>query len=219
MALINPCGWIAYAGDGDGKDDSEGKGKRAGEDSGDGADEGEGGEGRTSAASASSSGANSGGAFLSSKRRHGVLAVVGWGALVPAGVALARFDPFWFYAHVAAQGLGSVVGVLAVVAGFKLDDDEGPVAAHKAIGIVVVVGAGLQATALLARPAKETKARRYWNWYHHNVGRAAVALGVANIFYGLSLANERQEWSYVYGIFVGIFAVVFLVLEEWRRSH
>ena len=152
-----------------------------------------------------------------------MLAVVRWGALVPAGVALARFfkrlDPFWFYAHVAAQGLGSVVGVLAVVAGFKLDDDEGPVAAHKAIGIVVVVGAGLQATALLARPAKETKARRYWNWYHHNVGRAAVALGVANIFYGLSLANERQEWSYVYGIFVGIFAVVFLVLEEWRRSH
>ena len=154
MALINPCGWIAYAGDGDGKDDGEGKGKRAGEDSGDGADEGEGGEGRTSAASASSSGANSGGAFLSSKRRHGVLAVVGWGVLVPAGVALARFfkhlDPFW---------------------------------------------------------------------YHHNVGRAAVALCVANIFYGLSLANERQEWSYVYGIFVGIFAVVFLVLDEWRRRH
>jgi len=225
--LINSRGRITYAGDGDGdgagEEGGEGKkSKRAGEDSGDGDDEGKG-ERRTSPASASSSGANGGGAFLSSKRRHGVLAVVGWGVLVPAGVALARFskrfDPFWFYAHVAAQGLGSVVGVLAVVAGFKLDDDEGPVAAHKAIGIVVVVGAGLQATALLARPAKETKARRYWNWYHHNVGRAAVALGVANIFYGLSLANERQEWSYVYGIFVGIFAVVFLVLEEWRRSH
>ncbi|RLN21668.1 hypothetical protein C2845_PM07G31310 [Panicum miliaceum] len=208
-------------GDGNGDDDGEGKGKkskRAGEDdSGDGDDEGKG-ERRTSPASASSSGGNGGGAFLSAKRRHGVLAVV-----VPAGVALARFfkrlDPFWFYAHVAAQGLGCVVGVLAVVAGFRLDDDEGPVAAHKAIGIAVVVGAGLQAMALLARPAKETKARRYWNWYHHNVGRVAVALGVANIFYGLLLANERQEWSYVYGIFVGIFAVVFLVLEEWRRRH
>ncbi|RLN05022.1 hypothetical protein C2845_PM13G16020 [Panicum miliaceum] len=216
-------------GDGDGDDDGEeggeGKGKkskRAGEDSGDDDDEGKG-ERRTSPASASSSGASGGGAFLSAKRRHGVLAVVGWGVLVPAGVALARFfkrlDPFWFYAHVAAQGLGSVVGVLAVVAGFRLDDDEGPVAAHKAIGVVVVVGAALQAMALLARPAKETKARRYWNWYHHNVGRAAVALGVANIFYGLSLASERQEWSYVYGVFVGIFAVVFLVLEEWRRRH
>ncbi|KAG2602540.1 cytochrome b561 and DOMON domain-containing protein At3g07570-like [Panicum virgatum] len=211
-------------GDGEGEEGGEGKkSKRAGEDSGDGDDEGKG-ERRTSPASASSSGDNGGGAVLSSKRRHGVLAVVGWGVLVPAGVALARFfkrlDPFWFYAHVAAQGLGCVVGVVAVVAGFKLDDaDEGRFAAHKAIGIAVVVGAVLQATALLARPAKDTKARRYWNWYHHNVGRAAVALGVANIFYGLSLANERQEWSYVYGIFVGILAVVFLVLEEWRRNH
>jgi cytochrome b561 len=150
-----------------------------------------------------------------------VLAVIGWGVLVPTGVALARFlkrfDPFWFYAHVAVQVLGSVLGALAVAAGFKLDDDddeEGPVAAHKAIGIAVVVGACLQVVALLARPAKETKARKYWNWYHHSVGRVAVALGVANVFVGLSLANERQEWSYVYGVFVGIFAVVYLVLEE-----
>ncbi|CAD6228748.1 unnamed protein product [Miscanthus lutarioriparius] len=150
---------------------------------------------------------SSGGAFLSAARRHGVLALVSWGVLVPAGVALARFfkrfDPFWFYAHVVAQGLGFLLGVLAVVAGFRLDDDEGPIATHKAIGVAVLVCACLQVMAVLARPAKETKARRYWNWYHHSVGRAAVVLGVANIFYGLSLANERQEWSYVYGIFIG----------------
>ncbi|CAO2167355.1 unnamed protein product [Urochloa humidicola] len=208
-------------GDGDGGDDG-GEGKGAGKSSGEGSGEGgedEKGERRTSPASASISG---GGAFLTSKRRHGVLAVVSWGVLVPLGVALARFckrlDPFWFYAHVVAQGLGCVVGAVAIAAGFKLDDAD-EVAAHKAIGVAVVVGAGLQATALLARPAKETKARRYWNWYHHGVGRVAVALGVANVFYGFSLANERQEWSYVYGIFIGIFAVVFLVLEEWRRTH
>ncbi|KAF8664004.1 hypothetical protein HU200_055020 [Digitaria exilis] len=98
--------------------------------------------------------------LLSAKRRHGVLAVVSWGAMVPAGVAFARFlkrfDPFWFYAHAVAQGIG--------------EGDE---------------------------------ARRYWNLYHHSVGRVAVALGVANVFYGLSLANERQEWSYVYGVFIG----------------
>jgi hypothetical protein len=154
-----------------------------------------------------------------------VLAAVSWGAVVPAGAALARFlkrhDPLWFYAHVAAQGLGSVLGAAAIVTGFKLDDaDEGgPVATHKAIGIAVLVGACLQATALLARPAKETKARRYWNWFHHGVGRAAIVLGVANVLYGLSLASERQEWSYVYGIIVGVFAVVCLVLEEWRRRQ
>jgi hypothetical protein len=32
------------------------------------------------------------------------------------------------------------------------------------------------------------------------VDRAAVVLGVANIFYGVLLANERQERSYVYGV-------------------
>ncbi|CAO2195551.1 unnamed protein product [Urochloa humidicola] len=213
-------------GDGDGDDDGgeggegkKGKSTSAGESSGDEGDEGKG--ERSTSASSSSSGATAG-AFLTSKRRHGVLALISWGVLVPAGVAFARFfkrfDPFWFYAHIAAQGLGCVLGVVAIVAGFKLDDAD-EVSAHKAIGIAVVVGAGLQAMALLARPAVETKPRRYWNWYHHGVGRVAVALGVANVFYGFSLAKERQEWSYVYGIFIGVFAVVFLVLEEWRRSH
>ncbi|OEL21176.1 Cytochrome b561 and DOMON domain-containing protein [Dichanthelium oligosanthes] len=208
-------------GGGDGEGDGDGEGKDKSKGAGEGSDDDGKGERRTSPSSASSSGASGGGAFLNAKRRHGVLAIVSWGVMVPAGVALARFfkrfDPFWFYAHVVAQGLGFVLGVLAVVAGFRLDDDEGPVATHKAIGIVVLVCACLQVMALLARPAKETKARRYWNWYHHNVGRVAIALGVANIFYGLSLANEGQEWSYVYGIFIGIFAVVYLVLEEWRR--
>ncbi|KAF8642771.1 hypothetical protein HU200_067156 [Digitaria exilis] len=203
-------------GDDDGGEGGEGKSKRG--DNGDEGDEGKGAR-STSPASSSTSGT---GAFLSAKRRHGVLAVVSWGVLVPSGVAFARFlkrfDPFWFYAHAVAQGIGFVVGVLAVVAGFRLGDDD-EVAAHKAIGVVVVVCACLQVMAVLARPAKETKARRYWNLYHHNVGRVAVALGVANVFYGLSLANERQEWSYVYGVFIGIFAVVYLVLEEWRRRH
>jgi hypothetical protein len=207
--------------DDDGEDDDEGKKGKKSKDS----EKGRGDDDDASPASATSAGTRSGGGGLSSKRRHGVLAAVSWGAVVPAGAALARFlkrhDPLWFYAHVAAQGLGSVLGVAAIVTGFKLDDaDEGgPVARHKAIGIAVLVGACLQATALLARPAKETKARRYWNWFHHGVGRAAIVLGVANVLYGLSLASEREEWSYVYGVLVGVFAVVCLVLEEWRRRQ
>ncbi|KAF8755851.1 hypothetical protein HU200_011327 [Digitaria exilis] len=97
---------------------------------------------------------------------------VSWGAMVPAGVAFARFlkrfDPFWFYAHAVAQA-----------------------------------------------SAKETKARRYWNLYHHSVGRVAVALASPTSSMAL-VGDERQEWSYVYGVFIGVFAVVYLVLEEWR---
>ncbi|KAF0920489.1 hypothetical protein E2562_035383 [Oryza meyeriana var. granulata] len=168
------------------------------------------------------SSAASGGGGLNSKRRHGVLAVISWGAMVPAGVALARFlkrfDPLWFYTHAVVQGLGFVLGAVAIVAGFRLDDED-EVGAHKAIGIVVLVCACLQVMAVLARPIKESKARKYWNWYHHYVGRAAVVLGAGNVFYGLSLAKEGQKWSYVYGIFVGVCAVAYLVLEEWRRRH
>lgn len=120
--------------------------KRSGGSS-DGGDDGNG-ERRTSPSSASGSGASGGGAGLSAKRRHGVLAVISWGVMIPVGVALARFfkrfDPFWFYAHVVAQGLGFVLGALAVVAGFRLDGDDGPVATHKAIGIVILVCACLQ---------------------------------------------------------------------------
>ncbi|GJM92213.1 hypothetical protein PR202_ga08654 [Eleusine coracana subsp. coracana] len=209
-------------GDGDGDDDGgEGNGKTKSKPSGEGSgedDDGEEGKRQTSSSSVTSNGG------LSSKRRHGVLAVVSWGALVPIGAALARFlehrDPLWFYAHAAAQGVGSVVGAVAVAAGFRLHDaDEGSVAAHKAVGVVALVCACLQLTAALARPARETKARRYWNWWHHGVGRAAVVLGVVNVLYGMSVAGEREEWSYVYGVLVGVFLVACLVLEEWRRRQ
>uniref|UniRef100_J3L6P1 Cytochrome b561 and DOMON domain-containing protein n=1 Tax=Oryza brachyantha TaxID=4533 RepID=J3L6P1_ORYBR len=207
-----------YASD-DGKEGGEGKGKSNSKHSGDGdGDEGKGG----TRSSASSSAASGGGGGLNSKRRHGVLAVISWGAMIPAGVAMARFlkrfDPLWFYAHAIVQGLGFVVGAVAIVAGFRLDDED-EVAAHKAIGIAVLVCACLQVMAGLAWPIKGSKVPKYWNWYHHYVGRAAVVLGVGNIFYGLSLAKEGQEWSYVYGIFVGVCAVAYLVLEEWRRRH
>ncbi|KAG8054366.1 hypothetical protein GUJ93_ZPchr0001g29319 [Zizania palustris] len=209
-------------GGGEGDDGNEGKGESKHSKHGDeDGDEGEGGKRKTpTSASSSSTGGSSSG--LNAKRRHGVLAVISWGAMIPAGVAMARFlkrfDPLWFYAHAVVQGLGFVIGALAIVAGFRLDDED-EVGAHKAIGIIVLVCACLQVLAVLARPIKESKARKYWNWYHHYVGRAAVILGVGNIFYGLSLAKEGQEWSYVYGIFVGICAVVYLVLEEWRRRH
>ncbi|BAF06988.1 cytochrome b561 and DOMON domain-containing protein At3g07570 [Oryza sativa Japonica Group] len=199
--------------------EGKGKHKHSGGD-GDG-DEGKGGR-RTSPSSSSSATASGAAGGLSSKRRHGVLAVVSWGAMIPAGVAMARFmkrfEPLWFYAHAGVQGLGFVVGAVAIVAGFRLDGED-DVGAHKAVGVAVLVCACLQVMAVLARPIKEAKARKYWNWYHHYVGRAAVVLGVGNVFYGMSLAKEGDEWSYVYGIFVGVCAVAYLVLEEWRRRH
>lgn len=71
--------------------------------------------------------------------------------------------------------------------------------------------------AFLARPNKDAKVRRYWNWYHYWVGRAAIACAVGNIFYGLDLAGEESSWSIGYGIFLGFWGVICLVLEVRGR--
>ena len=68
-------------------------------------------------------------------------------------------------------------------------------------------------TALLARPGKMLKARKYWNFVHHNLGRIAVAFAVGNIFYGLSLAEEESSWKIGYGVFLGLWFLLSLVLE------
>ncbi|RRT42747.1 hypothetical protein B296_00056893 [Ensete ventricosum] len=166
------------------------------------------------------------GGGLSLAKKHAVLTIVGWGILLPVGAAMARFlkhhDPLWFYSHFLVQGVAFVVGVIGALAGFKLEHDLGDgrdVDAHKTLGIFVLALGGLQVMAVLMRPKKEAKARKYCNWYHHNVGRVAIVCAVANIFFGLWLAKEARDRSYGYGIFVGVWVVVCFVLEEWRRKH
>ncbi|EEE51976.1 hypothetical protein OsJ_33649 [Oryza sativa Japonica Group] len=110
-------------GSGDGNksnEDGKGKGKHkhSGGDSGDG-DEGKG-EVRTLPSSLSRATASGTASNLNSKCRHGVLAVINWCAMIPTGVVMARFlkrfDPLWFYAHAAVQGL-----LVAIAAGFRMD--------------------------------------------------------------------------------------------------
>ncbi|THU43993.1 hypothetical protein C4D60_Mb02t02690 [Musa balbisiana] len=195
---------------GDGEGESSSERKRGGDDDSDGKD----------------AVARRSGGGLSLAKKHALLTILGWGILLPIGAATARFlkhhDQFWFYSHVLVQGVAFVVGVIGVLAGFKLEHNLGDgrdVDAHKTLGIFVLAFGSLQVMAVLMRPKKEAKARKYWNWYHHNVGRAAIVCAVANIFYGLRLAKEARDWSYGYGIFVGVWVVVCFVLEEWRRKH
>ena len=67
--------------------------------------------------------------------------------------------------------------------------------------------------AFLARPGKKAKVRKYWNLYHHNLGRIIVAIAVGNIFYGLSLAGEESSWTIGYGVFLGLWFLLSLILE------
>lgn len=67
--------------------------------------------------------------------------------------------------------------------------------------------------AIVARPDKESKVRKYWNWYHQSVGRVLIILAVANIFYGIHLGNAGSGWNAGYAIALATLFFVSLLLE------
>ncbi|KVI11541.1 cytochrome b561 and DOMON domain-containing protein At3g07570-like [Cynara cardunculus var. scolymus] len=152
------------------------------------------------------------------KRVHGILNAVGWGGLILIGAMIARYTRHlgskWFYAHACIQTLGFILGLSGVVAGLILNDRiDVNVAKHKAIGIVIITLGCLQILAILIRPSTDSKRRKFWNWYHHNVGRLLIVLAVFNVFYGINLANAGSDWNVPYGVFIGIIVTVALSLE------
>ncbi|KAJ7515440.1 hypothetical protein O6H91_22G013300 [Diphasiastrum complanatum] len=153
------------------------------------------------------------------KRNHGAVNIVGWGILVPFGAITARyfrqFDPTWFYLHIAFQATGYIFAIAGVALGTSLTHKVPGVHfhRHRGIGIFVFVVASLQMLALVLRPNKEAKLRRYWNWYHHFMGSLAIFLAIVNIYYGLHIANAGDHWRVGYGIVLAIILIVVLILE------
>jgi hypothetical protein len=70
--------------------------------------------------------------------------------------------------------------------------------------------------AILARPDKTSKARRFWNWYHHNIGRAAILLAMGNVFLGLSIAQEISAYIVSYGVFAAVWVIAVVAFEIKR---
>ncbi|KAJ3700978.1 hypothetical protein LUZ61_004683 [Rhynchospora tenuis] len=152
------------------------------------------------------------------KRNHGVFAIFSWGILLPIGAIIARYfrhkDPLWFYLHVAIQFLGYFGGLAAVVAGISLYNKlHSDFRSHKSLGIVILVLASLQVIAFFIRPDQESKLRRYWNWYHHWLGRLALFLAAINITLGLKIGDAGSSWKLVYGIILATILSTFSVLE------
>ncbi|RLM64734.1 cytochrome b561 and DOMON domain-containing protein [Panicum miliaceum] len=165
-----------------------------------------------------SSSAGAGDGTFPAERKHGLLAMMGWGVLMPIGMITARYfrqlDPCWFYSHLAIQVSGYAIGIAAVVLGFRLNEDGlRNVGVHKALGIGILAMASLQVLAILARPDKTSKVRRFWNWYHHNIGRAAILVAVGNVFLGLSIAQETNAYIVSYGVFVAVWVVAVAAFE------
>lgn len=156
--------------------------------------------------------------YTSLRKGHGMLNMVGWGILMVIGVIVSRFlkkwDPIWYYSHATIQSLGFMLGFIGILLGLLLENRLSvDVSTHKGIGIFILVLACLQVTSILARPKKEVKMRKYWNWYHHNVGRTLIIFAIANVFYGIHLGEKGSGWKAGYGVVIAMLLVIAAILE------
>ncbi|KAI3764350.1 hypothetical protein L2E82_14357 [Cichorium intybus] len=153
-----------------------------------------------------------------SKTTHGALGLLGWGIILPYGAIVARYfkhkDPLWYYLHVAVQFVGFIFAVATGFVGLSMYNRfsfHAPT--HKGIGITAIVLSVLQVMAFFIRPDKDSKHRRYWNWYHHYVGRIALFFGALNILLGIQLANAGSSWKIGYGFVLAAIILTSIVLE------
>lgn len=160
------------------------------------------------------------------KRNHGALNIFAWGVLVPIGAIIARYcrqwDPAWFYLHLGFQVSGFIFGLAGIVLGVTLYKKlAAAVHAHRGIGIFVLVLGIFQVLALLFRPDKDAKMRKYWNWGHHWLGRLLIFMAAVNIVYGIHLAEAGKSWKVGYGFVVAILLVSVIALESllWIRWY
>lgn len=184
------------------------------------------GESKTTAGASSSN--------LKSKNIHGVLNTVSWGILMPLGAIIARYikefplaDPAWFYLHVMCQLSAFIIGVAGFGTGLRLGSQSPGVTytVHRGLGIAVFTLGLVQISALLMRPKKDHKWRRYWNYYHYLVGYGILSIGIANIFEGLDILRPEKKWKRAYiGVLVALASLALLLevivwfLKRSKRS-
>ncbi|PWA40911.1 cytochrome b561/ferric reductase transmembrane with DOMON related domain-containing protein [Artemisia annua] len=147
-----------------------------------------------------------------------VLGLLGWGIILPYGAIVARYfkhkDPLWYYLHVVFQFIGFIFAVASGFVGLNMYNKfsfQAP--AHKGIGITAIVLSVLQVMAFFIRPDKDSKHRKYWNWYHHYVGRIALFFGALNILLGIQLANAGTSWKIGYGFVLTAVILTSIILE------
>ncbi|KAL6001619.1 hypothetical protein ACLOJK_007357 [Asimina triloba] len=163
------------------------------------------------------------------KKIHGILNVVGWGILIPIGALVARHlrrvestGAAWFYIHVSCQCTAYAMAVAGFATGLILGKKSPGVqySRHRNIGIALFVLGTVQALALLLRPKPDHKYRYFWNCYHHSVGYAAIFMGAANIFLGLSILGAAPMWKTAYIVWICVLlvsAVAFEIASHVRR--
>lgn len=145
---------------------------------------------------------------------HLWLLLLGWGVFIPAGIAIARVmkerDPLWFHLHRVIQCLGLLMGLVGFGLGFAIAGGwNGRFQVHRNLGLAATIFGLLQLPALRWRPKLTSPYRRLFNLCHWYIGRVAVILAVANIYYGMIdiLDVSSGAWAAytaVIGVIVGL---------------
>ncbi|KAF5464472.1 hypothetical protein F2P56_014546 [Juglans regia] len=158
------------------------------------------------------------------KKNHGILGIIGWGLILPIGAIIPRYfkhkDPLWYYLHSVFQVVGFVIGLAGVVLGRRLYNMiKADFPTHRGIGIFVLVLSILQILAFFLRPNREAKIRKFWNWYHHWVGRLALFFGALNIVLGIQIGGAGNDWKIGYGFLLSVVILTVIVLEvlAWMK--
>ncbi|PON91927.1 Cytochrome b561 and DOMON domain-containing protein [Trema orientale] len=159
---------------------------------------------------------------------HGILNMIGWGTLLPAGVILARyFRKFpvdwkkWYFCHVGCQILGYILGTAGWAVGLWLGHASRHYSfkTHRLLAIFIFTFTTLQMLALRLRPKPHDDYRKYWDMYHHFLGYALLAVIAINMFRGIAILKPDHTWKWAYIGVLGVLAAVTLALEifTWTK--
>lgn len=160
---------------------------------------------------------------------HGVLLAIAWILLVPLAVMFMRFgkrmSPGAFRLHRSLNGVAGVLTSFGFVMGVAAGSHTHK--PHLVVGCVVFALTLLQLVGGLARPARGASWRGLWLVLHSYSGRAALALAVLNVYFGMELLRPAWWWYLIVSVAVGAFCVAFCVFSlmpakfpivesEWR---
>ncbi|KAG6641746.1 hypothetical protein I3843_09G094300 [Carya illinoinensis] len=159
------------------------------------------------------------------KNVQGVLIIIGWGTMLPIGVMIARyFKNFpiawseWYSVHIIFQGIGYTLGTIGWGIGICLENTLRLhiSKAQRVLSIIVFICTTIQMLAIFWQPKKEAEHRRCWEVYHHFLGYAVIVLIITNIFLGINDEDQAEKWRWVYGVILGVLALIALALETYR---
>ncbi|EEF32920.1 cytochrome b561 and DOMON domain-containing protein At4g12980 [Ricinus communis] len=159
---------------------------------------------------------------------HGILNIVGWGAVLPAGVMIARYfkypldmNKWWFCLHVSCQIIGYILGTTGWIIGLCLGSASKfyIFRTHRLYSMFIFAFTTLQMFALRLKPERTDEYRKYWNMYHHFTGYALLAVISINIFQGIDILKPDKTWKWVYtAILIAIAAIVAaLEIYTWTK--